>query len=381
MASFRFGFGPLTDRGYADQLDALVREWALGRAFDDFGRFARNPVQPRNPAITPVSAATPAVPFPSSPPLVPVPGLPGGLPPPTVPGLPGGGTIPDTMPGRPAIGAVLSSILRGGWIGALFYPSANPRGRGSQLCIETEYGPWCPPGMPAVPAPAAPGVLAPGRGRRRPRAVPAAPGRRRRVRPIAQPIGPPRPRGRLVTISQPRIEVSPATAAVIRTPPASSRPPPVPASIPQAQEVSLPRSGTIAAPRPATIPAPATPGVLPTLASIVLPAIGAWVSSIPGNVLPRIAAPSIAPGVLPGLGGLPIIGPSPTPALNPALSPLTQFNAVRAPSAANELDRQCRERAKQRRKKRKPRTECWKGSYVETRKGTLKKRREKIRCQ
>jgi hypothetical protein len=198
VASFRFGFGPVADRGYADQLADLVREWTLANVFDDFGRFARNPVQPRNPAITPVSG----VPFPSSPPLVPVPGSPSLPPPsPTFPGRPGGISLPDRTPGSIA-GSVVRSILRGGWIGALYYPSANPRGRGSQLCIETEYGPWCPPGLPnadqAVPAP----VAVPGRrARRRPRAVPAAPGRRRRARPgVIAPGGtvvanPPRPRG------------------------------------------------------------------------------------------------------------------------------------------------------------------------------------------
>ncbi|HEY3498636.1 MAG TPA: hypothetical protein VGK73_28290, partial [Polyangiaceae bacterium] len=183
-------FGPIVlDRGYDDWLGDLAREVALGRAYDDFGRFARNPVQPRDPRITPISGATPPlVPVPAP---VPVPGLPGVPPPPPVPGFPGGsgGTIPDRIPGRPAvgsIGALLSSILRGGWIGALFYPSANPGGAGSALCIETEYGPWCPPGLPdmAVPAPAAvPGQ----RGRRRPRAVPAAPGRRRRRAGVAVP--------------------------------------------------------------------------------------------------------------------------------------------------------------------------------------------------
>lgn len=32
-------------------------------------------------------------------------------------------------------------------------------------------------------------------------------------------------------------------------------------------------------------------------------------------------------------------------------------------------------------RKRKPREECWKGSYTETAKGTLKRRREKVPCQ
>jgi hypothetical protein len=320
------------------------------------------------------------IPFPSSPPLVPVPGSIPPPPSPTVPGRPGGVSLPDRLPGAIG-GAVARSIIRGGWIGALFFPDANPGGRGSQLCIETQYGPFCPPGLPgayAVPAPAAvPGS----RGRRRPRAVPASPGRRRRARAPAVPgaAAPPvpRPRGRPVTISQPRVEVSPATAAVIRTPPAQSRPP-MPASIPQAQTVSLPRSSSI--PAPATIPATVPrSSVLPTLASFVLPALGAWVTSIPGASIGAVPSTPTIPGQLPGLGSFP--GAGPAPALNPQLAPLTAFSTAPALSPAQELDRQCRERAKRKRKKRKDRTVCWKGSYVETRKGTLKKRREKIRCQ
>lgn len=332
-------------------------------------------MQPRDPRL---GATVVAAPIPSTPPLLPP------TPPPALPGIPSGGTIPD-VPGRVATG--VGSFLRSWWIGALFYPSANPRGRGSQLCIETQHGPWCPPGLPdtqaAMPAP----VAVPGsRGRRRPRAVPAAPGRRRRrgvAVPGAVPVAPPRPRGRPVTISRPRVETRPDVAAVVRSPPSSPRPPPVPASIPQAQEVSLP--GTISAPAPRAIPTVQAPPTqvpswvreLARLAPAVLgvPLLGNWVGA--PNVRPNL--PSSRPGTLPGLGSIPGLGP--TPALNPATNPLTTFNRAVANSPAQELDRQCRERAKQRRKKRKPRTECWKGSYVETRKGTLKKRREKIRCQ
>lgn len=310
------------------------------------------------------------VPFPSTPPLLPV------------PPSPGAPSIPD-VPGRVATGAA-STFLRSWWIGALFYPSANPRGRGSQLCIETEIGPWCPPGLPNVDAAMPAPVAVPGsRGRRRPRVIPGAPGRRRRAaRPLAVPQGPPRPRGRPVSLSRPRVEVSPATAAVIRSPPSSARPP-MPASIPQAQQVSLP--GTISAPVPRAIPTVQAPPTqvpswvreLARLAPAVLgvPLLGNWVGA--PNVRPNL--PSSRPGQIPGLGSIPGVGP--TPALNPALAPLTAFNPAAAHSPAQELDRQCKERAKQRRKKRKPRSECWKGSYVETRKGTRKTRREKIRCQ
>lgn len=307
------------------------------------------------------------VPFPSTPPLIPV------------PGSPGAPSIPD-VPGRVATGAA-STFLRSWWIGALFWPSANPRGRGSQLCIETDYGPWCPPGLPNVDAAMPAPVAVPGsRGRRRPRAIPGAPGRRRRVRPLAVPQGPPRPRGRPVTLSRPRVEVSPATAAVIRAP--SSSRPPMPASLPPTQTVTLPRD--ISVPRNVVPVVQALPTQVPSwvrelarLAPAVLgvPLLGNWVGA--PNVRPNL--PSSRPGQIPGLGSIPGVGPS--PALNPALAPLTAFNPAVAHSPAQELDRQCKERAKQRRKKRKPRSECWKGSYTETRKGTRKHRRERIKCQ
>lgn len=382
MATIRFG-PVVVDRGYDDWLGELARDAWLSRQFDDFGRFARNPVQPRNPAITPISG----VPFPSSPPLVPVPGSPP-VPPPTSspPGFPGGSSIPDRIGGRPvSIGGFLSSILRGGWIGALFYPSANPRGRGSQLCIETEYGPWCPPGLPGAESVAAPRPVAvPGqRGRRRPRAVPAAPGRRRRARPGvvpgAVPIGPPRPRGRPVTISRPRVETRPDVAVLTRSPPTSSPlPPPVPGSLPST--VPVPRTGTIAAPRPATVPATSSLP-LPTIAGLVLPALGAWVSAVAGPTVGAIAGPIVGPivGPLPGIGPLP--GPGAAPRPQPLPSPLTAFNTAPATSAARDLDEQCRARARQRRKKRKPRSVCYRGTYVEKRNGTIKRRKEKVRCQ
>lgn len=379
MASIRFG-PVVLDRGYDDWLGELAREAWLSRQFDDFGRFARNPVQPRNPAITPISGATPPlvpVPVPS-----PTPGFPGTLPPSPVPGFPGGagGTIPDRIPGRPAAGLAgfLGSILRGGWIGALFYPSANPGGASSALCIETQYGPWCPPGLPNVAAPA-PGVLAPGRGRRRPRAVPAAPGRRRRAaRPIAQPIGPPRPRGRPVTLTRPRVETRPDVAVIARSPASSPAPPPVPASIPEAQTVSLP--GTIAAPSPAVVPA-ARAAPIPAIAGLVLPALGAWLTGISAPIVGAIAGPIVGPivGPIPTPIGGPIVGPS--PAVRPLPSPLTAFSAAPATSASRDLDEQCRARARQRRKKRKPREVCYRGTYVEKRNGTIKRRKEKVRCQ
>ena len=378
-------FGPVVlDRGYDDWLGDLAREVALGRAYDDFGRFARNPVQPRDPRITPISGATP--PLIPAPLPVPTPGFPGTPAPPPVPGFPGaGGSIPDRIPGRTAAGSIagfLTSILRGGWIGALFYPSANPGGAGSALCIETEYGPWCPSGLPTVAAPA-PGAIPGQRGRRRPRAVPAAPGRRRRrgvAVPGAVPIGPPRPRGRPVTLTRPRIETRPDVAAVVRSPPTSPQPPPMPASLPQTQTVSLPAEVSVPASTPTVAQAPPiqVPSWVRELARLAapilaVPSLGNWVGA--PNVRPNLPTSSTVP--LTPIGTAP--APIPQPGLAP--SPLTAFSTAPAISPAQELDQQCRARAKQRRKKRKPRSVCYRGTYIEKRNGTLKRRKEKVRCQ
>jgi len=40
----------------------------------------------------------------------------------------------------------------------------------------------------------------------------------------------------------------------------------------------------------------------------------------------------------------------------------------------------CDEEKKKEKKKRKPRSECWKGSYIETATGTKKHRREQVTC-
>lgn len=373
MADFSFGQpGGQVFPGYANVLQHLI-SWvtATGGGTAPPGAIGGGgaPVQSSYGTLNQIPGTPPLLP--PLPPQ-PTPGFPGGG---SMPGVPGRGpySIPDAVPGR--VTGALGAFLRSWWIGALFYPSANPGGRGSQLCIETNYGPWCPPGLPTIDASVAAPAAVPGRrDRRRPRVVPAAPGRRRR-RAVTVPgaAAPPqaRPRGRPVTISRPRIETRPDVAAVVRTPPQPSSPP-IPASLPRAQTVSLPR--TVVSPAPVSIPASSSSSsLLPTLASVLLPSIGAWVGSIPGTV-PRILSPTM-PGQLPmpGLGA--------TPGLNPQLNPLTQFNTAPAPSAAQDLDEQCRARARQRRKKRKPRSECWKGSYTETRKGTLKRRREKIKCQ
>jgi hypothetical protein len=313
-----------------------------------------------------------------NPPFIPapnIPGLPGSIPPsspPSVPGRPGGPSIPDRLPGGSVIGeaagTIVRSILRGGWVGGIFYPSSTSRD--DTVCLETDYGPWCPPGLPAVPAPAVPGTRT---GRRaRPRVV--RPGRRARPR-VANPVAPPKvqPRGRPVTISRPR---------VIEQPRVETRAPPAPRSLPPPSS-SFPAPGPVA--RPATIPATSS-RVLPALASLVLPAVGVATSLLSGSQT-RVGSQANPltwprPITLPGTITLPGIGPSPSPLANLAANPLTSFNAVVAQSPAQELDRQCRERAKRKRKKkREPRKVCYRGTYIESSKSTRKTRKEKVPCQ
>jgi len=78
---------------------------------------------------------------------------------------------------------------------------------------------------------------------------------------------------------------------------------------------------------------------------------------------------------------LPNVGPSPVPLPELALQPLTSFQRAVAQSPAQELDRQCRERAKRKRKKREPRKVCYRGTFTETKSSTRKVRKEKIPCQ
>lgn len=303
--------------------------------------------------------------IPTTPPLNPTAPLP------NVPGMPGTVSIPDRIPPSTVAGTVARSILRGGWVGALFYPTATSSR--DTVCIETQYGPWCPPGMPATASPVAVPGNRPGT-RRRPRAVPGTSPRRRERPRTAAPPALPAPRGRPVTISRP--QVIPAPRVLTSSFPTPRSLPPPGASFP------LPRTSSI----PATIPAAATfpwSRVLPTVAQLVLPSLGSYVRT-------SFASPALSQPI-PNVGTMPLVSPLPSsfpssqsqPSALPqlALAPLTSFRTAEAQSPAQDLDRQCRERAKRKRKKRKPRRECWKGSYTETSKGTLKRRREKIKCR
>jgi len=82
---------------------------------------------------------------------------------------------------------------------------------------------------------------------------------------------------------------------------------------------------------------------------------------------------------LPGVPFSPLLPRSPT------ASPLTPFQpgtlALPSPFPVpkEDLDEDCKCKKKPS-KPRKPRTECWKGSYIETAKGTIKHRRERTTC-
>lgn len=92
----------------------------------------------------------------------------------------------------------------------------------------------------------------------------------------------------------------------------------------------------------------------------------------PTPVVPRTPGGGVGSGVplapIPGVGlVIPLPGTSPSPGT------LTQFQ----PGRVNDCT--CTKTA-QKRKKRSPRAECWKGTYVETALGLLKTRREKVPC-
>jgi len=320
----------------------------------------------------------------STPPLIPVPGLPplpGMTPPvPVSPGTPpiaGGPSIPDRIPprvsvGTGAIGAVLSRVIGAG-VGALFYPRSTSAT--DEVCIETQYGPYCPPGLPvgvlnvpaAVPRPAGPRR----RGRVRP-VTPAAPPRRReRGRTLPAPTAPVRTRGRPQTISRP--VVVPQARVVSPTMPRPSSLPPTVGDFP------IPSTPA----RPAAVPAPAARVSLPAVLPLVLPFVGSLFSTAAGSQTGLGSAAVPRPAIRPGIGSVTLPGsfPASLPLPNLALQPLTAFSTAVAQSPAQDLDRQCRERAERKRKKRKPRSVCYRGTFTETSKSTFKRRKEKIKCR
>lgn len=139
------------------------------------------------------------------------------------------------------------------------------------------------------------------------------------------------------------------------------RPRPRPESLPERQPEAFP------APNPTQLPMPRlpTPHRLP-LPRIGLPALLPFLPLLPGlSPRPRVDfRPGTDPAPLtpgqPGIGPLPLSMPQPQPTAN---------------------DRCVDTDTKPKRKKRKARDECYRGTYIERRNGLIKHRREKIRCQ
>jgi len=73
-----------------------------------------------------------------------------------------------------------------------------------------------------------------------------------------------------------------------------------------------------------------------------------------------------------------------TPISPPGTDPLTWFNTGRLPYPQAEsasLDDQCRERARRKRGKKKPRSVCYSGTYTERASGLTKRKRRKVPCK
>jgi hypothetical protein len=73
-----------------------------------------------------------------------------------------------------------------------------------------------------------------------------------------------------------------------------------------------------------------------------------------------------------------------TPISPPGIDPLTWFNTGSLPYPQTEsasLDDQCRERARRKRGKKKPRTVCYSGTYTERASGLTKRKRRKVPCK
>lgn len=156
----------------------------------------------------------------------------------------------------------------------------------------------------------------------------------------------------------------PVTAPVAPPPP---RPAPRPPSRPAPLPVTLPLDTvTVSAPRsrpraPITGPAPLlTFGGSPSPLGFSSPGLG-------GSLLPG-TPPSLLTPIQPGPLGSPLTSPRPLPFPG----------AVQSPSPRRDCD--CSQ-PKKKRKKRKPRDICYRGTYVEKRNGLSKRRRERIPCE
>jgi len=175
---------------------------------------------------------------------------------------------------------------------------------------------------------------------------------------------------------RPRIRPRPpvgAQPAPVPNPTIVSAPAPQPVPRPQPTPLELPEitvtTGPISLPQPATVPAP-TPTVSPWLAApLLLPFV------MPS---PRLRDPLTQQPLTPGMpssSSPPRIPPTLTPVITAGLP----FNS--APIPSNDPCQQQRERERKKRKKRKPRAVCYRGTFTETQRSTLKRRKEQIPCR
>jgi hypothetical protein len=125
-------------------------------------------------------------------------------------------------------------------------------------------------------------------------------------------------------------------------------------------------------PRPAPAPAPA-PVPLPPIPRPIIFQLPTW---------QQLAALGISAANRAQPRPAPRPAPAPAQQLQQAFSPagaiqaLTSSNTQRA-----ECEARCREAARRKKQKRRERTVCYSGTFTETKRGTLKRRRRKVPCK
>lgn len=260
-------------------------------------------------------------------------------------------SIPPQWYGRAAaaVGGVLRQIPAIAVVGGLFWPTAA--GRGSDL--RDFYAKNV-----AKPLPKGPSRR---RGRRRAKVRP------RKTRVLRPPLPVPARAPGPVAIQRARARPKLPAVAQMPRPRSLPRKPPVP------------KAGKISVSPPARIPGVGVPGAIRDILSSVPPWVrtavgGAVLSSVVSPAVPKRFA-SFTPAVSPSLGAQPLAFAWPNS------DPLTRFQSAAAQSPASELDRQCRERAKRKRKPKKKRTVCYRGTYTENADGTTKRKKEQIPCR
>lgn len=197
--------------------------------------------------------------------------------------------------------------------------------------LPVEHGPLPAPARTPTPAPASPTTApAPGTAPQPQRTQPRQPGPT--PQPATQPLPLPRPAG------------DPGT-----------QPAPAPAPAPQPAPAPAPQRRTAPAPWPWPAPAPA-PGRFP------------WPAGLPGIARPFLRRPR---RLMPRLGrsSLTDIQADPLPFAQPQPQPQPRTG-----------DCVCTD-TKPRKKKRRERVECRRGTYTETRRGLIKRPRERITCK